>query len=321
MKTKGGMVSIKPPYTAVNAFSLFISNSDIHYFSHGTFGIIFEAILKKSTDGLPSPYISFTPDSGAVDLRKIIFKLVFLNDDKLIEYPFDIENENSTFQNPSRRTFNITTVTSDNFKNETNIQVDIHDRTCDYGEPICPSVIFSKIISDDELSSFAQTLLETNTMGTSLASINIKSSIHHFVTERSIKNITKIGIIAMEFAENYYTLYDILKENVNTELRMSKENYMCMALYLLIELYKLGYVHRDHHSRNILINIDYENYFYGGVGRPLIIDFGKTRLLNQVFDEDKLLDFESLYRETRYTELLKQLNVYHNKSQKYKECN
>jgi hypothetical protein len=81
-----------------------------------------------------------------------------------------------------------------------------------------------------------------------------------------------------------------------------------MALYSLIELYKLGYSHGDHHAGNILININYYGYFYKIRGRPLIIDFGRTQLLTEIVDGRDLYLLNELYENHNYTEILKYLN-------------
>ena len=292
MKTRGGMVSIKSHYNASDAFNLFLNNSHINYFSNGSYGTIFKATLR---DGIVSPYESFSPHIGYTDLRTIIFKLVFLSDTKENSYEFDMTEFD-------RSKFLIHSVTSDSFKKETNIHVDIHAKTYDYGEPLCPSVIFSTILEESGVSKFAEILSNRiriyDGTGLTLETILIFPQIVHFV-ER--KQINKMGIIVMEFAENYSMLYDILNDEI-------KQHCINMSLYLLIELYKLGYIHGDHHPGNILINISYENYFYGLSGRPLIIDFGRTQLLTEVFSHAKISELKKLYQDGRYTELLIQLN-------------
>ena len=294
---KGGMVSIKPQYTAAGAFNYFLNNSHINYFSNGSFGIIFKVTLKHYIPSNDSPYRSFNPHLGYTDLRTIIFKLVFLSDTK-ITYEFDMTEFNST-------KFELHSVKSDSFKNETNIQIDIHEKSYDYGEPICPSVIFSTILEGKRVLEFAENLLHRirihDGTGLTLETLLIFPQIH----ESAERNpILQMGIIAMEFAEDYSTMYDMLNKDVRT-----KENSIYMSLYVLIELYRLGYTHGDPNYNNILINITYHNYFYGLFGRPLIIDFGMTKLLTDRFRADELSYLQQLYSGRNYTELLKNLEL------------
>ena len=299
MKTTGGMIHIKSHHTPADAFNFFLNNSVIQYFSSGSYGIIFKAILYPHI--LDSPYESFNPHSGYTDLRVIIFKIVFLSDaERSPSYEFDMDDYK----------FELFSVTSDSFKKETNIQVDIHEKSYDYGEPICPSVIFSTIIGEDGVLQFDQSLLfnltKSGGAGLTIETVSIVHQIDAFVRGREI---LQMGIIVMEFAENYSMLYDILNSRLLND--GIKQHCINMTLYLLIELYKLGYIHGDHHSENILINIDYQGYFGRDIsGRPLIIDFGRTQLLTEVFSHAKLLELKGLYNRGLYTELLIQLNRY-----------
>ena len=84
----------------------------------------------------------------------------------------------------------------------------------------------------------------------------------------------KLGIIAMSFAKNYDTLRNVLR---NTNNIGRKAMYKYLAVYELLRLYDIGYMHGDYHTQNILINTNYkynnldDNSF---LGRALIIDYG-----------------------------------------------
>jgi len=287
------------------AFGFFLSNSNIIYFSHGTYGIIFKATLNDIILDNDSPYESFEPHLGFTALRTILFKIVFLNED-VLRYEFKMlpqigSNNNQIFE----------TVTVDSFKNETNIHVDIHEKSYDYGQPICPSVLYSTILTTSsapvDIVTFSHHLLST----TSLKSDGSESQTTKRIKERIIDlvgrgRISQMGIIGMEFAESYSTLNNILS-STNFSIT-DKEDCIHMSLYLLIELFKLGYTHGDHHPGNILIDTDYQGYFYGLDGRPLIIDFGRTQLLTKILSIADLSFLEKLYREGKYTDILINLN-------------
>ena len=323
MNIKGGMVNIKPTFIAAAeaaapddtpaaraaaaraAFGFFLRNSNILYFSHGTYGFIFKATLNDSVLDNDSPYESFEPHLGFTALRTILFKIVFLNEVDL-HYEFNMlrqigSNRNQIFE----------TVTVDSFKNETNIQVDIHEKSYDYGQPICPSVIFSTILTTSsspvDIVTFSRNLLSTTSLKSdgseSQTTKRIKERINDLVGRGRIQ---QMGIIGMEFAESYSTLNNILS---NKKFSITdKEDCIHMSLYLLIELFKLGYTHGDHHPGNILIDTDYQGYFHGLDGRPLIIDFGRTQLLTNILSPANLSFLKKLYREGKYTDILIHLN-------------
>lgn len=304
MNLNGGVVNIYteqyPDITPGEAFEHFILNSNIQIFSSGTYGMIFKATLNA---GEQSRYEKFEPLEGYSELREMLIKITFLkenNDPDVKMFTFVLNGQPKHFEASS----------IDNFRNETNIHVDIHAKSFDYGMPLCPSIVFSSILSETSqpnISDFFNIYNQTSSFNdngiTSKTTQKIKIIINKFI-ER--KQITQIGIIAMEFASDYHTLHNITH---NKSIR-TNEKQICidMALYTLIELYKLGYTHGDHHAGNILINMNYNGYFYQQSGRPLIIDFGRTQLLSETVDERDLVSLNELYKNHNYTEILKLLN-------------
>jgi hypothetical protein len=305
MNLNGGVVNIyseeNPDITPKDAFDHFLENSNIYYLSSGTFGMIFKATLNKDVQ---SKYEKFEPSEGYSELRVMLIKITFLHEnDKNHNYlNINIRNEQKEFETSS----------IDSFRNETNIHVDIHKKSFKYGMPLCPSIVFSSILSDVSLlpiSQFCNGLRLTESLndngGISENTIQIKTQIKDLEEK---KQITQIGIIVMEFADNYSTLYNLTNISNNRLNYYQKQECIVMALYTLIQLFRFGYTHGDHHSGNILINIDYNGYFYGIQGRPLIIDFGRTRLLSDILNDkdDNLL--KELSNNGNFTELLEYLN-------------
>jgi hypothetical protein len=181
--------------------------------------------------------------------------------------------------------------------------------------PLCPSIIFSQIftsISVPNITDFVDFFTKTGSLEDngqiSQTTVIIKERLFNLMKSGQI---TKIGMIAMEFANNYSTLNDLTDRHNDTLNYNQKENCVDMALYLLIQLYKLGYTHGDHHGGNILINTNYDGYFYNIRGRPLIIDFGRTQLLTDQLLQNiptTLNNLNFLYREQNYIEILRILN-------------
>jgi hypothetical protein len=259
-----------------------------------------------------SKYEKFEPTEGFSQLREMLIKISFLheNDDNS-----DMSTFNFTILNRPRPNKEFESVSINSFRNETNIQVDIHKKSYDYGMPLCPSIIFSQIctsISVPNITDFVDFFRETSSLEDngqiSQTTVNIKQRLFELM---ETEQITKIGMIAMEFANNYSTLNDLTDRRNDTLNDDQKENCVDMALYLLIQLYKLGYTHGDHHGGNILINTNYDGYFYNIRGRPLIIDFGRTQLLTDQLLQNiptTLNNLNLLYRGQNYIEILKILN-------------
>ena len=305
MNLNGGVVNIYteqyPDITPDEAFTHFIANSNMYFLSSGTYGMIFKATLK---DGEQSRYEKFEHLEGYSELRVMLIKINFLheNNKKHNYLNFIIRNEKKVLETSS----------IDSFRNETNIHVDIHKKTYDYGMPLCPSIVYSSILSKiinftvDQFCDYFITTSSLNDNGDfSENTQNIKTQIKDLV-ERN--KITQIGLIAMEFADNYSTLYHLTHIQNTTLSNYEKQMCINMALYTLIQLYRFGYRHGDHHSGNILINMTYNGYFYQQSGRPLIIDFGRTQLLTDIFEETDRNILKELYNDNNFTELLKFLN-------------
>ena len=319
MKTKGGVINIyskdEPNVTPAEAFTHFIANSNIVYFSSGSFGMIFKATLND--ENVVSKYEKFEPTEGFSPLREMLIKLIFLHEND------DDRNPSFSFFNPEIKTVSfqsfhqnetnirIESLSIESFRNEANIQVDIHEKSYDYGMPLCPSIIFSEIFTsetdpnvDEFINNFTQTGSKDNGK-ISQGAVSIKNKLIDYLRKGRLK---QIGIIAMEFANNYSTLDNLTDKRKSKLSRDEKTQIVDMALYSLIELYKLGYTHGDHHGGNILINPNYEGYFYNIKGRPLIIDFGRTQLLENILDETTLKNLNDLYNKHNYIEILIRLN-------------
>ena len=164
--------------------------------------MIFKATLK---DGEQSRYEKFEHLEGYSELRVMLIKITFLheNNKKHNYLNFIIRNEQKIFETSS----------IDSFRNETNIHVDIHKKTYDYGMPLCPSIVYSTILSKisyPTVDSFCDEFITTPSLNDdgyfSENTHYIKTQIQHLV-ERN--KITQIGLIAMEFADNYLTLYHL----------------------------------------------------------------------------------------------------------------
>lgn len=299
MSYRGGTI-VHP--NSEDQFNEYVINSTCIPIGSGLNGTTY-LLEVKNVNRITHPYFSInTGTSLKTPVRKLIIKNVFL-------YPERMSMPEDTFDSRLKN-FGIKTipVKIDEFVDEINIQIDIYFKTLDYLQPICPAVIYSHIIPISEIDNFPVVRKMFQGADYQLLSEMKKNPTFEFLN---------LGIIAMEFAEGYDTEYN-LHHNIpfqvhGPKLCPSKKVYVatydqCYApckptqfrnnltrrckkkppvsidrtaiyLYYIIELaLKTGYCHVDLHMGNIMINNNYENYFYGINGRVLIIDFGASNI-------------------------------------------
>jgi serine/threonine protein kinase len=252
---------------------IFLEDCKISYLSKGSFGI---ALVAESTT---SPYLSVR---GGIErkINKIIIKVCAINKE-----PFKITSRvnghNSTFS----------TVHEKNFEREIEIHTEVFFRTCEYLDPICPSILHTEV-KDSPYDYQTKKRVDTRLSqllpkSNEIAQIYLK----HIIDLLHQGRLSMYGIICMEYAEGYETLAKL------KTLRPDKtEKLRDIARHKLIEMsLKTQYTHSDFHENNILCNPDTEEV--------LLIDFG---LANKMLDEQwKTLRDE--YKEKRYFDALESI--------------
>jgi hypothetical protein len=259
---KTGGVYIKSPYPNRNyvynynlfdeAFNFFIANSTLSLLStSSSYGIIFNFKLLDSIES--SYYFSLRSNTMLRPIKNIILKLVFIMPDDMNLYDF---NNTIEEKHPIQR---------EDFINEVKTQIDIYKHSKNDFEPICPSMVYTKILNVDNFERFRKRIMHfDNDEGRrNLEKINEILKTH---------NGYKIGIIAMENMENTTALGDI---DINMPI--------ILCLYEHYRLFKLGYFHGDVHLFNSLFERN-TNYIKDreGEGRVTLIDFGKTYKCNEI---------------------------------------
>jgi serine/threonine protein kinase len=252
---------------------IFLKNCKITYLSKGSFGI---ALVAESTS---SPYLSVR---GGIErqINKIIIKVCAINTEPF-KITSRINGHNSTFS----------TVHEKNFEREIEIQTEVFFRTCEYLDPICPSILYTEV-KDSQYDYKAKTRVETRLSqllpkSNEIAQIYLKNIID-LLDER---RLSMYGIICMEYAEGYETLAKL------KTLRPDKtEKLRDIARHKLIEMsLKTQYTHSDFHENNILCNPETEEV--------LLIDFGLSNKLSH--EEWVTLRYE--YEEKQYFDALESI--------------
>jgi hypothetical protein len=158
--------------------------------------------------------------------------------------------------------------TIDSFNNEINVQYDVYKNTLNYNNiPICPSIIYNNVI--DMKSQILRFLLKIKGKGRqSIITSEIIEDL--FDIYNAPKKIPTLGIIGMEFADDYQTLDSYIddKENSYSDGSITEENDMytlqtcetdckCVSS-IIVNIIRLfissGIIHLDLHSGNIMIN-------------------------------------------------------------------
>jgi hypothetical protein len=284
---KGGII-INKNKDPESMFYDFINNSDITYLSTGGNGLVFKVVIRGS---YVSDYRYIDPDLFNEPVTELILKFSLMRDFNPADYtPQDIaimsEYEKDEIGN---------------FRNEVNKQTDIFLRSMEYLQPLCPAIVYSKILSTQpDKKKLIDTILRINASlrarGIPYDSGSFKLQNPHLVNNPSIK----IGVIAMECASGYNNLYSIKTSSISAP---KKIEYINFSLFIILKLaLDIGYSHSDFHSGNIMINSGL-NYFEGMQGRPMIIDFGYTTKIPKP-DMDIIKEF---VRNGDYIRALKQL--------------
>ena len=268
---KGGIIidKIKDPETM---FYDFINNSDITYLSIGGNGLVFKAVVRG---GYISDYKYIDPDLFNQPVTELILKLSLMTEFDPTRYtPLKIANM-SKYEKDELG----------NFTNEVNKQTDIFLKSMEFLQPLCPAIVYSKmLLTQHDKDKLINTILGINPL---LGSNAIPYDGIHIRLDQPLlvsMPIIKIGIIAMECATGYDSLYRFIKSGVSTEFKIELINF---SLF---------------HSGNIMINPRL-NYFEGIPGRPMIIDFGYTTKIPKP-DMDIMKEF---VRNGDYVRALKQL--------------
>lgn len=268
---KGGRIVIaNEKYT--HPLNAYIENSIISVLSYeSVYGIILklEYIGKKED----CPYLSID-ENQMKPLTQIILKLAII--DKYEESLPRLKVRNEIVHKA--------TMTRNGFYAEIRRQFKLVKDTIQLYEPICPTIIFwdiqrlpketaKKTIFGKTVAKLTHTLFDSirDRINTQPSGDYTDPLMNIMQWMDSIKFEIKVGILAMEMMDGYDTLHSIILSNP-----MQEKTYIIYAIYELIRLGSLGYVHGDSHMGNILIHPTVPYFGKEYAGRAMLIDFGRT---------------------------------------------
>jgi hypothetical protein len=250
--------------TTTSRFETYIKNSSVGFACKGAYGVGYRVNLHDISKSDYNILTLLNPTHGSnsgslfVKLMPIVDNVV--NDDVAdsIESLLDIHLSE----------------TQDVMK-EIHTQTDIYKKSNSNLEAICPPIVYSTIIQGDDASNLISILISQMTKETD---INYLQQMKQLYTAEAKIQSMKLGIIAMTFAENYKPLHQIVTSRTH-HTNEQKMKYIYLAMYELVRLYDIGYIHGDFHMSNIMVNTDYTYSVEGDPllsGRCLLIDFGLT---------------------------------------------
>jgi hypothetical protein len=238
-KTLKGGLFLNQSANSELLFNIFLNNTKkIDYIADGANGIIYKLTVPEK---FRSGYTYIDPNYYGEPVREIALKICVLENKDLHD-----------------------------FKREVNIQTDIFKKSIAFLQPICPAILFSKILNEKEKRELIHKMLKINSSIRShkLPFKDTKIDITQLITDNKLR----LGIIAMEFENDYKRLFDFIKsETISREMKIKYINY---SLYIILKLaLETGYSQADFHTGNIMIHPTMD-YFSEKSGRPLILDFG-----------------------------------------------
>jgi hypothetical protein len=240
--------------------------TQITQLTKGSYGITFHA---KYTDiDKLSPFKSLNYSTFDNPVNDILIKICCVNrgEDTDIHNIFLSNNYKLKYYNPNTNEekknqilnyYSIGSVSNQSFNNEIKIQADLVFKSFDYLDPLCPCIIHTEIINtagDNEGKKQFENMFAYSTTKPDLPQCIMREFIECANNENC-----DIGIIVMEYLENYTTLNQFLHNRIYTDLdslqkQIIYDKIIANIIYKLIEMVELGFIHNDFHKDNIMIS-------------------------------------------------------------------
>jgi hypothetical protein len=202
----------------------------------------------------------------------------------LMKFVFLTQKKYKSFKGVGGSGKDKSTMPINDFLKEIEIHETIYLQSFNRNISLTPGIFFGAIMDQRNSIDFLRDLYEKSIAG---VGADILERYYKFVSDPPKKNwyggVTNkiasnligsdwmLGVIAMEFAEDYITLLDHIKNTAGGDEKKMKppnEEITTSVLKKIFVLYKLGYLHCDDHGNNIMINPNTNDIY--------IIDFGET---------------------------------------------
>jgi len=260
-------MNISPGRNPKDVFYDFINSSVISYVGAGSSGL---GLLSSNptNDG----YKILTTNNENVVCSQIFIKIVPVYSDKSFQPLFK-----DLYIRKDDLWAEIFSSAEPEFWNEVRIQNEIYKKTNENLEPICPPIVFSECLDNATSIAMLEMLfdnLDKSAIPPDLFRVMMEDDpLNKIASKLKLPRYhgIKLGIIGMGFTTGYQSLYSAVRGKDVAE----KKPYLDLAVYELLRLYSIGYLHGDFSQTNIMINPTY-NYTGTKSGRAMLIDFGMT---------------------------------------------
>jgi hypothetical protein len=88
------------------------------------------------------------------------------------------------------------------------------------------------------------------------------------------KHVLQFGLILMEYAEGFKTLEDTLRDK--TLPKEDRIRAVMLAKMSHLILAQKGLAQGDCHDQNVMVNLNYQGFLSGILGKAVVIDFGRA---------------------------------------------
>ena len=260
-------MNISPGRDPKDVFNDFIGSSVISYVGAGSSGL---GLLSSNPD--KDSYKILTTNNENVVCSELFIKIVPVYTDKFFRPLFK-----DLYIRKDDLWAEIFSSAEEEFWNEVRIQNEIYKKTNENLEPICPPIVFSECLDNATSIAMLEMLvdnLDKSAIPPDLFRVMMEDDpLNKIATKLKLPRYhgIKLGIIGMGFTKGYQSLHSAVRGKDVAE----KKPYLDLAVYELLRLYSIGYLHGDFSQTNIMINTTY-NYTGTNSGRAMIIDFGMT---------------------------------------------
>ena len=304
---KGGNITkTDENQSSENAFIEFIRMSRIEHVFYGSTSVN----IKYRYMGEHSPYKSADIDTLGRDVTVLLVKIVVM-DNMTEEVRFSLAEEGVLY----------TTIYPPNYEtSEPAKQREIYGKTRHAGA-ICPAIVYDGIMPEENANITLNDLFKSpeGFKDTDVPMEDLEEIVEDLTL--FVQNGRKLGIIAMEFADGYVSMEELIygilikpRDEGKKDDREISERISCIimaAAFLIIDLMiETDYTQGDFHAGNIFFKVLRESetpYFPGGLPfpelsyianlKPLFIDFGQAIKVAHKHDFYKDLKSRHAYRQ------------------------
>jgi hypothetical protein len=264
--------------------------------THCSYGKIYRTTVKKECIDTINPFLELTSgENFGKPIHSFIIKICLLEEtDGQFDDFYEAEYGGNLYVNSNHPFYRISFVFSsstfiDSFIEEINAQCDIYSKTMRFGNPICPAVVGSYIITQTNEEPLLD-IFEIPKTPPELRTTPLKYG---------ILVMTEAKGLTFNSAFQYNRLDQTTKHKIQHEHSKITNQLsimrLCAGMHALIRLaIETGYYHGDHHFSNLMIDVK---------NNVTLIDFGHSEKI----PPKEMAEIKELYNDHKYLHILRVL--------------